>query len=79
MESKFKIPFETADIVITGMENFLDVCSGKKHAEVIQFGKGKRIQQEVARGAGKLNQTNAFMIGMQAVRFGIDGNSILGG
>jgi len=79
MESKVKIPLETGNVVISGMKDFLDVRPGEKAAQVAQIFEGKGIQQEIAFRAGKLNQANPLMIGMQAVRFGIDRNSILSG
>ena len=79
MEGEIEIPLEAADIIIAGMKNFLDVLPGKELPEFIQIVEDKWIHEEVRRWAGKLDQAHPFVVGMQAVRFGIDRDGILGG
>jgi len=79
VECKVKIPLEATDVVITGMENLLNIGSGEKITQFSQIIENKRIQQEVRRWAGKLYQAHPFVISVQAIRLGIDRDGILGG
>jgi hypothetical protein len=68
-----EIAVQAANIVIRGVENLANGGIGKNRRQRRQVFYGQRVDQHRPRRGGDLQQTDLFLVGMQGVRFEIDG------
>ena len=73
-ELEIKIPSEAEHVVFSAMQDFDDPIVGEYLLQRAHIAKAEWINQVVDSWNGDLNQTDLFLVSVQTIGFGIDGD-----
>lgn len=77
-KGEIKIPLEADQVVLGSVEDFFVFRISKERGEGREVIEGKRINEKVTIRDGKLDETDLFLVGVQAVRLGVHGDEGFG-
>ena len=77
-EGEVEVSLEADQVVLRGVEDFFVFGVSKERGEGREVIEGKGINEEVTLGDGKLDETDLFLLGVQAVGLGVHGDKGFG-